>query len=395
MKDFGAWKIRMNRSILQYAKNLIRRRKFGTAIQLLQGAEKDYKGSFEFYRMLGMCCLYVGDIDHASYYYSLARSIKIQDAELYIGQAAIFLHRGEVENALPYYLEIEKLAPGNKIAAEALEFLRDNSDRARVRTRLLELIQTGRIERFYPPLGSNPDLIRNGVLTGLLLGVCISVGIVIGGHKSIPKHEKPVTQHEQNIKNLSLTEKEFQNPSDKSVDSMQVSFYLSDKEINKAYEAASRYALDHRDNAALVEINRIKSSNASSVVKAKAETLKSTLFPELVGFDNLKDNYSYEQVEKDPVLYSGCYVIWDGRIANPKVMDNGFLTFTLLVGYVNKRDLIGYVPVEFDKEPERTLEPEKPVRILGIVTYTDGKLVLKERSLHQPLKDTLSLEALH
>lgn len=389
----------MNRSILQYAHNLIRRRKFGTAIQLLQGAEKDYKGSFEFYRMLGMCCLYVGDIDHASYYYSLARSIKIQDAELYIGQAAIFLHRGEVENALPYYLEIEKLSPGNKIAAEALEFLRNNSDRSKVRTRLLELIQTGRIEHFYPPLGTNPDLIRNAILTGLLLGVCISAGIVIGGHHSLPvKHqqkEKPVPQHEQNIKNLSLTENELQNPSDKSVDSMQVSFYLSDKEINKAYEAARKYAVDHRDNAALVEINRIKSSNASSVVKAKAETLKSTLFPEIVGFDNLKDNYSYEQVEKDPVLYSGCYVSWDGRIANPKVMEDGFLTFTLLVGYVNKRDLIGSVTVEFEEEPPRPLDTDKPIRVLGVVSYRNGKLVIKERSMYQPLKDSLSLEALH
>ena len=388
----------MNRSILQYAHNLIRRRKFGTAIQLLQGAEKDYKGSFEFYRMLGMSCLYVGDIDHASYYYSLARSIKIQDAELYIGQAAIYLHRGEVENALPYYLEIEKLSPGNKIAAEALEFLRNNSDRARVRTRLLELIQTGRIEHFYPPLGTNPDLIRNAILTGLLLGLCISAGIVIGGHHSLPvpqPKEKPVPQHEQNIKNLSLTENELQNPSDKSVDSMQVSFYLSDKEINKAYEAARKYAVDHRDNAALVEINRIKSSNASSVVKAKAETLKSTLFPEIVGFDNLKDNYSYEQVEKDPVLYSGCYVSWDGRIANPKVMDDGFLTFTLLVGYVNKKDLIGSVTVEFEEEPPRPLETDKPIRVLGVVSYRNGKLVIKERSMYQPLKDSLTLEALH
>ena len=349
----------MNRSILQYAQNLICRRKFGTAIQLLQGAEKDYKGSFEFYRMFGMCCLYVGDIDHASYYYNLARSIKIQDAELYIGQAAILLHRGEVENAIPYYLEIEKLSPGNKIAAEALEFLRDNSDRTRVRTRLLELIQTGSIERFYPPIGRNPDLIRNALVTGLLLGACVSVGIIIGGHHDVQKKEKTVvqheqgSQHEQNIRNLSLTENEVMNLSDKTVDSMQVSFFLTDKEINKAYEDARKYAVEHRDNAALVEINRIASSNASSVIKAKAETLKSTLFPDIIGFDNLKDNYSYEQVVKDPVLYSGCYVAWDGRIANPKVMDNGFISFTLLVGYVNKRDMIGSVTIAFDESPPR------------------------------------------
>ncbi|MCR5762813.1 MAG: hypothetical protein K6G00_05455 [Treponema sp.] len=387
----------MNRSILQYAKNLIRRRKFGTAIQLLQGAEKDYKGSFEFYRMLGMCCLYVGDIDHASYYYSLARSIKIQDAELYIGQAAIFLHRGEVENALPYYLEVEKLSPGNKIASEALEFLKENSDRVKVRTRLLELIQTGRIEHFYPPLGTNPDLVRNAIVTGLLLGLCISVGIIIGGGHVRPVKEKRVSQdrHKQNIENLALTEAEMKNPSDKNSDSMQVEFYLTDKEINKAYEDARNYAASHRDNAALVEINRINSSNADALVKAKAETLKSTLFPEKVGFDNLKDNYSYEEVENDPVLYSGCYVIWDGRIANPKIMENGFIAFTLLVGYVNKRDLKGYVEVEFEEAPSRPLETEKPIRILGIVSYSNGNLVLKEKSMYQPLKDASSLEALH
>ena len=397
----------MNRSILQYARSLIRRRKFGTAIQLLLGAEKDYKGSFEFYRMLGTCCLYVGDIDHASYYYGLARSIKAKDADLFIGQAAVFLHRGEVENALPYYLDVETLSPGNKIALSALEFLRENSDRTKKRTILLEWIQTGRIEKFYPPLGTNPDLIRNAIITGLLLGVCISIGIVIGGGYSFRRTEKKspavfVDQHKQNVQNLALTESELKNPRDTSLSEGMVTFEMTDKEITKAYDAARKYVEEHRDNAALVEINRIKMSNASASVKAKAESLKSQLFPKTVGFGDLKDNYSYRKdVNTETAgLYAGCYVIWDGRISNIRIMENGFLAFDFLVGYVDKKNLDGIVTVEFDDAPSSPLDTEKPIRILGIVdgidwSRGDARIRIRERAKYQPMKDTDSLEDLH
>lgn len=388
----------MNRSILQYARNLIRRRKFGTAIQLLQGSERDYQGSFEFYRMLGTCCLYVGDINGASHYYSLARTIKIQDVDLYIGQAAIFLHNGEIEKALPYYLDIEKLSPGNKVSTEALELLRNNSDRARSRTVISEWIQTGRIERLYPPIGSNPDIMKVAIFTGLLLGACISAGIVISWKRSTPKPaktEKFVDQHVQNIKNLALTENELKNPSDSKLSSVEVQFFLSDDEINKASRNMEKYALEGRDNAALVEINRINNSNAVPSIKAKAESLKSNLFIKKVGFDNLKDNYSYEKVSDDPVLYSNCYVIWDGRITNIEKLENDFVKCLLLVDYVDRTSLKGTVTVEFDGAPPKPLDKDKPIRILGTVDYSTGTLKIKEKSMYQPLKDTDSLEALH
>ena len=89
----------MARSVLETARKLIRRRKFNYAIILLESYVHNYKGSFEYYLALGTACLYIGDEGNAFKYYQLAREIKINSSELLLGQAAIYLRRGESSNS--------------------------------------------------------------------------------------------------------------------------------------------------------------------------------------------------------------------------------------------------------------------------------------------------------
>lgn len=379
----------MTKSVLAVAKSFMRRRQFGSAIALLHQYYEYYKGTFEYYLMLGTCYLYVGDIGNASHNYDLARRIRIENSELYLGQAAIFLQKGDTSRAIQYYLDIQKFDPNNTIAEEALEFIRSKGDYKTI----CEWRESGKIRRFYPQLGVNPDIIRNSIICGLLLGTCISAGIVIGGRLQRGQGFFPRSSSdsaaEKTFHRLKLTDDEVRNPLDKSLGKGEVHFELSGTEIRKSSDAAISYVKAGRDNAARVEINRVRNSNAVPSIKKKAEDLLVTL--KAPTFDTLRDNYSYDQVDKDHLLYEGCYVIWDGRIANIETRDDGSVAFTLLVGYEGKEIVLGMVPVLFLTPPARALNSEKPVRILGVVGEdASGHIMLTASAFYQPLDgDTL------
>ena len=143
----------MARDVLDVAWQEIRRRHFSQAIKLLEGRAEIYEDNAEYYIMLGTACLYVGDIGSASACYQRARGIKLKDTNLLLGQAAIFLKRGNTERALHYYLEILENEPGNQTAKAAMEFIRVQGDYETI----CRWVDTGKIQQFYPPIGTNPD----------------------------------------------------------------------------------------------------------------------------------------------------------------------------------------------------------------------------------------------
>lgn len=394
----------MTPSVLQFARRLMKKRKFSRAISLLETNEKNYKGSYEFYLALGTSCLYVGDYGNAWNYYEEARRIKVQGTELYLGQAVILLRRGETDRAVDYYLDVQKLNPQNEVSAAALEFIRKSNNNYDV---ISSYFDSGKIERFYPPLGMNPDWIRNGILGGLLLGFCISVGIVIGYLRTKPKVVKPLSPKAQFIKDMSLSEQEKLSPSQlaggaeqgmaeatqppvrtaPAIQSAAEAPYreLTDAEIVSSYEKAVKLVTEEHDNAAHVEINKVLGSNAKDSIKAKARDLLSTLRTQT--FDSLKDNYSYTQIAKNPALYEDCYVIWDGRISNMLVAEDGSMSSTMLVGYddLEKGVVEGFVPVLFSQNPQPPLTSEKPIRILGRVGLVNGTVVVYRVAHFQPV----------
>ncbi len=405
----------MTQSVIQFARKLMKRRKFSRAISLLETNRKHYGGSYEYYLALGTSCLYVGDYGNAWNYYEEARKIKVQGTELYLGQAVILLSRGETDRAVQYYLDIQSMSPGNTVASDALEFIRKSNNNYDI---IRACFDSGRIERFYPPLGMNPDIIRNCVLVGLLLGFCISAGFVIGYFRSRPKPVKPVDPKTQFLQEMQLTEVERLSPSksyyqpvtdahgedSSGTQDPAGEVQLSDVEIKSSYDKALELVLKERDNAAHVELNRILRSNAAQSIKAKASDLLSSLYKKQPAFGTLKDNFSYKQVVQDPGLYDGCYVEWKGRIANPVQGDDGSITFDLLEGYDTKVFLEGIVRVYISEERTRQsidgtsvymmkLDTEKPIRILGCVQQAGDVFFLNGVSVNQPVKGD-SLEEL-
>lgn len=364
----------MTRNAIDMAKRLMARRDFGGAIKILQARGDMYEESFEYNCLFGTACLYVGDSGVASQYFERARKIKLNDSNLLLGQAAIFLRRGDTDRALQYYLEILEFDPQNEIAKSALEFIRVHRDYETI----CQWVDSGKIERFYPPLGFNTKLfafISFSVVLGVLFGIFI---VNIFTSKNVLKSSRA------DLTELALTQQEQNHPQEKDISTNVVRYILTDRQIKDSYYKASKYFHDFNDNAAQVEVNRILNSNAANGIRQKARLLMD-YFVEPT-FDSLKENFDIETVKQDPSLYLDCFVDWSGRIANIEKSENS-MSFTLLVGYEDQKNVAGTVEVRLGYIPQPELDGAKPVRILGKVMLDGDRIYLKGKSVYQNINN--------
>lgn len=369
----------MSKSVLDVAHILLKRRKFSSVITMLESYHEYYEDDFDYYMTLGIACLYIGETGSASSYFQKARRIKLTNTSLLLGQAAIFLRRGDTDRALEYYLEILSIEPGNKRATQAMEFIRKNGDDYSV---ICKWTESGKIKKFYPPIGINTVAVGGFITVACIVGVCIA-----SLYYFVPKEKVNYVGPRANLQSLVLTEYEQKNPESDDLSGTVIHYIMDSKSINKSYQNALLYFQSGRDNACQVEINRLLGSNASLGIKKKAQILQTYL--DIPSFDTLKDNYDYETVSKDPILYMNVWVIWSGRISNARSLENGKWTCELLVGYEDMRKVDGIVCVNFDYIPTPEIDGDKPVRFLAKVEELDGKVVLQGRSVYQPLKGSL------
>ena len=345
------------KNAIDQALYLMRCRDFAAAIQVLNESRQAYEGSFDYNYTLGLAFLYVGDTGSAAQCFDEARSIKINDVNLLLAQAAIYLRRGNTERAVQYYLDVLDLEPQNKAAKRSLEFVREHGDYEEI----CRWVDDGRIERHYPPLGFNPKKAR-GIFFALCLGALCGFLAVRFWPRDFSKSQRA------DLSSLVISADDSANA----------------RGVKKAYNKALEFFEERRDNAAQRELNRVLNSQASLGLKQKARSLMS--YFEAPGFDSLKDNFSYEEVAADTGLYLDCYVDWSGRASN-LVQGENSLSFDLLVGYEDLKDLKGVVRADFDFLPSGGLDVEKPVRVLGKIGLDGNKIVLKGRSIYQSVKE--------
>jgi len=359
----------MSKDVLTLAWQDMRRRHFATAIKRLESRADVYEENFEYYLTLGIACLYVGDIGASSSYFQMARRIRLTDTRLLLGQAAIFLRRGDTARAVQYYLEIKENDPSNKVADAAMEFLRVHSDYDTI----CRWVDTGRIEQFYPPLGINPDkilMISLPVVACIVGCICAAVFFPRGQQYSGPRAD---------LTKLELSADDKNDPKEKDLSTQSYNFVLTNKEITKKYNNALQYFQNHRDNAAQIELNYLLNSNANLSIKQKSTVLMG--YFETPDFDSIKDVPSYSDVVSNYVLYLDCWVDWGGKISNAVTYDNGSYSCDLLVGDESLSKYEGTVTVKFDSAP--VIDGSQPVRILGKIMYADGYVYLKGRAVYQ------------
>lgn len=359
----------MAKDVLSLAWKDMRCRRFSTAIKRLEARADIYEENFEYYLTLGIACLYIGDIGASSSYFQMARRIKLTDTRLLLGQAAIFLRRGDTARALQYYLEIRENDPQNKVALSAMEFIRVHGDYDTI----CRWADTGAIEQFYPPLGANPEKIR---LVFIVAAACVA-GCVFAF--SLLNSQKKYAELRLDLPNLELSNVEKSEAIEKDLTTQSFKYVFSAKEITKKYQNALSNFQNRRDNAAQIEVNYILNSNASSAVKKKAAML-ATYF-EIPDFDSIRDVPSFSEVMKNGALYVDCWTDWGGKISNATRYENGAFSCDFLIGDETFSRYEGSVKVFFDAEPN--IEADKYAKILAKISVQDGNVILKGRSVYQ------------
>lgn len=353
---------KLKRNIYNEALFCLRCRQFSRAIDLLESCRETFRQSFEYHVKLGIAYLYVGDSGSAMSSFSRARSIKITDAELLLAQAAIFLQRGEVDRAIDYYLDVLEIDEKNKVASMGLEFIKNYKDFDQI----CKMVDSGKIEKFYPPLGVNPKIIARAI-TGAVIIAALAffvvhfnlVGRALNTKKALPETLKSYTL--LNSEKLDLTK--------------------ADQDL---YQEALNAFQAGRYNHSRSYLNRVLlSSDATRAVKDKALSLKKytpdSSFEALLN-QQLRDNIEYQEVAAAPQAFKDCFVVWRGRIANYKKSE-AETAFDLVIGEDSLKVIYGVVKVKF--EGAQNIDDERPIEVFGKVDIGDAGLIVQAQKYMQ------------
>jgi tetratricopeptide (TPR) repeat protein len=355
----------MPKSVLTRARQLFRRRKFSQVIRLLESQVFRYRTNPEFYSLLGSACLHTGDFGGAESYLRRAEQLKEEDQSTQLGLAAIAFKRGQTEAAIKSWLKVIDLDPGNKKAKKALSALRKDANWEG------EVVNSEaiNIKKLLPPVPLSPWTWIAPLLLFGLIAVLVAGYVFLLPRLSPRRAPRPGVEQVELSRVQSLT---AQGPGDQST------YTLSEKQIAESFETIKELLLEYRDNLAIREINRLLASNASVYVKEKARLMKT--FVQDPDFSTVRDPFDYLEVRSDPGLYADCYVVWRGKVANVRITESE-ITFDLLVGYEDERELLGLVPVSLDFGAK--IENGDGIEVLGKVVVEGDQIRLKGISLHR------------
>lgn len=335
-------------------------------IRILESQVFRFRQNPEFFFVLGTACLYSGDYGGAESYLKRSDQLRPKEVQTLLGLAAIHARRGETDDALELWLKIVELDPGCRQAARGLELLRTTE----AAEDLGWFRDSQRIAQLYPRLPLDPRAVLFPLLGFAAIAAALAGIFVIAPRLPRGGSLRAAVQQVQ------LSPGQPPLAADGSY-----TLVLTEKQVQDGFEQIKRYLLHYRDNLATREINRLLASNASVYVKEKAKLLKT--FVKEPDFSTLKDTFPYEEVARNPALYADCYVRWSGKVANVRVSPEA-ITFDLLVGYQDERELQGVVPVKLEFAFD--LENGIGVEVLGKVAPGEGSFMLLGRSLHRLYK---------
>lgn len=355
----------MPKSVLTRARQLFRRRRFSQVIRLLESQVFRYRNNPEFYALLGSACLHTGDFGGAESYLRRAEQLNQDDITTQLGLGAIAFKRGQAEEALKNWLKVIDLDPGNRKAKNALSALRKDVNWEG------EVVNIGavKIKNLLPAVPLSP-----WAWVAPLLLLCLAA-VLAAGYLFVLPRIAPRRDPRPGVEQIILSSGQ---PLIAESSEQQNALTLNEDQIEEIFATIKEHLLDYRDNLAIREINRLLSSNASVYVKEKASLMKT--FVQNPDFSTIKDPFSYLEVRSDPALYADCYVVWRGKVANVQIGEN-LITFDLLVGYEDEKELLGLVPVSL--EFAAAIENGEGIEVLGKVRVEEQQIRLQVVSLHR------------
>jgi len=352
----------MPKNPLDEAEALWKRRDWKGLISLLEPLSGVYRDNARFSALLGAAYLQRDDVGGAFSCFRRAQSLDFRDVLSARGLAAVYILRGETDKAVQLYVDILERHPSERTAARGLAYLRRYGAEG-------EGLPPARLRRLYPAPGRG-----RGLLVALALAALAALVVLI----AYPTVERRLASRpgRDGVSDVRLSPDELASPVG-SVGGFEL--VLTEKEAVDTFEKAKRLFSDYRDEAALVELNRLRLSNATRQVKAKADAL--ALYVREPSFGSMPDRFSYAEVSAYPRLYEGVGVIWKGLPANVEGGPDGPSSFDLLVGYHDKRRLEGIVRVK--AAFGLRLQPDRPVEALARVRLGEGGFYLECLALHE------------
>jgi len=350
-----------------------KKRDYEGALNALKDEEERYYNSFKYHYLYGIICLYSGNYAEAHENFNLARKIKINDPDLMLCFAVLYLKRMDTAAAIHYYLEVQELDQRNKIAKKALAIIRKYSAGEALSDWMSE-----NLSKLFPPIPAPSVTPKTIIKISIIFAVAIIIVFIILINVKVlsnpfrAKNQRPTAD-------FILSDQEKR-------ESVQTGGYYRyiltrDQAIN-LYDKALSLFTSYRDEEAKKSLNRILESNASEGLKSHARFMIEKMA--VPGFDNFKraDNPSYADVKSESAIYRNVYVIWKGMATNVAVTDEG-TTFDFLVGYDTKKTLEGIIPVIFSIPV--SINMERPLEVLGKITigssYSD--IILEGVAIHQ------------
>jgi tetratricopeptide (TPR) repeat protein len=365
--------------VLSKAARQAKRRDYEGALKILKSEENRYYGSFKYYYLYAVICLYSGSLIEALTNFRHALQIKMKDPFTMLGLAVLHLKRLDTVQAVDFYLDVHEINPRNKIAKRGLAVIRKHSDP----DSLSYWVTSKKLKKLYPPIpsgGISLKMVLNAALilaAAFVLVFAFLVWFRVTPNPFASRAERPYSTE------FVLSAPERSAPVEVGGS---YRYILTRDQALGLYDGALSFFTSYRDEAAKINLNRILESNASVELKNKSRLLFT--YMEVPGFDNFKhgDNVSFADVKNEPVIYRDVHVIWRGMATNVEVTDE-YTRFDFLVGYDTRRTLEGIVPVIFDRPV--SLNGERPLEVLakialippfsdffleGVAIYQSGRL---------------------
>jgi tetratricopeptide (TPR) repeat protein len=352
--------------VLNKAALLAKRREYESALKILKDEEDRYNGSFRYYYLYAVICLYAGSFAEAKKSFDNARKIKINDASVMLGHAILYLRRMDTGQAVEYYLNVQEKDPKNKIAKNALAVIKKYSSSED----LSNWLTFERLEKLFPKIPSPAVDLRFVLKVSLSFALIIIILYsLLTAFNFLPN---PFARDQRPVSEFVLSGLERSDPV--QVDGF-YRYILTRDQATGLYDRALSLFSSYRDEAAKINLNRILESNASEGLKNRARLMMVNM--QVPGFDNFNrnDNPTFSAVNSEPVIYRDVHVIWRGLATNVEVTDE-YTRFDLLVGYDTRTTLEGIIPVIFDKPV--AINIMRPIEVLGRIvlaaSYTDIRL---------------------
>jgi hypothetical protein len=362
----------MAQSLLRQAWVLYKHGRFAAALESLEPRIFQHREDPAFFRVLGLCCLRLGDWKGGETYLQRSRQLdETLHRDALLGLMAVSARRNDYGEAVRLALEILDRNPGDKTARRGLARLRA----ALVAPEGKQGLEKETLARWLPPYHrADPVLIR--WVLRVLISAVVVVGIVLGtwwglsmaraGEGTIASRKGP------EVLSLPL------GSSDMVLSGAGFALTLTPDEIKQGWDRAQKAFQEYHDSRARYEINRLLLSNASAPVKERARSLLPYLHDP--DFARPDDSSTFQEVRVAPALYEGCTVRWSGVLAN-LISGDKVITFDLLLGYQNGQVVEGIVPVQLAFAA--LLKNSQVIEVLGRVALREGGWYVQGTSLRE------------